>query len=362
MRFTLCLLVFFALLAPAAFAQASISQVMAERAGDDRIVLTWVGDDPVDVYVSSDPHAELDAMDRLAEGLTGGRYEAAVPEGVWRPYFVIRSKKGEAVRVAERLLPLEGGRNFRDLGGYATADGHRTRWGLAFRSGVLSGLTGADYANLGDLGIAVVCDFRSSEERANEATVWRGASAPRIVAWGYSDEGSEDEEGMADLFSNATTAEVMRQVMLGFYDQIAYEHADKYAVMFRQLAAGETPMLFHCSAGKDRAGTGAALLLTALGVPRETVVADYALSEQLVDYEAAFADAFEEAAESGGTMAMLARMPAEVRAPLFRSDPAYIEATFAKLEDEHGSVENFIRDVMGITDETLEALRARLLE
>ncbi|MEM1125443.1 MAG: tyrosine-protein phosphatase [Bacteroidota bacterium] len=351
-----------ALLAPTALAQSGLTDAAAERTDDGRIVLTWSAAAPVTVYRSADPDADLSAMEQLAEGVTGGRFEAAVPEGLWRPYFALRTEDGAVVRVAERVLPLEGGRNFRDLGGYATADGRHTRWGTAFRSGVLAGLTEADYARLSDLDIAVVCDLRSSEERANEATVWRGGSAPRMVAWGYSDENSDDDGGMAELFSGGVTPEAMRSIMLGLYAEIAYEHADKYALMFRQLAAGDTPLLFHCTAGKDRAGTGAALLLTALGVPRETVVADYALSEQVVDYEAAFASAFEEAEAEGGAMAMLAQMPVEVRAPLLRSDPAYIEATFATLEERHGSVEGFIRDVMGISDETLDALRAQLLE
>ncbi|MEM0962101.1 MAG: tyrosine-protein phosphatase [Bacteroidota bacterium] len=349
-----------ALLAPAAFAQPVVADVVVERTAPDRLVLTWDADGaPVSVFVADRPDAAPADMDRLAEGVTAGRYEAVVAD-VWRPYFLVRPDAGgEGVRVAERVLPLEGGRNFRDLGGYPAADGRHTRWGMAYRSGVLSGLTDGDYRSLSDLGIAVVCDLRSSEERESEATVWRGASAPQIVAWGYTDAGGED---FAEAFSGGVTADAMREVMLGFYDQIAYDHADKYAFMFRQLAAGESPLLFHCSAGKDRAGTGAALLLTALGVPREVVVRDYALSEQVVDYEAAYAEALAAAGEQDGAMAMLARLPAEVRAPLFRSDPAYIEAAFAELEANHGSVEGFIREVMGISDETIAALRDRLLE
>ena len=63
----------------------------------------------------------------------------------------------------QRLLPLEGGQNFRDLGGYRTRDGRTVRWGMQFRSGAMNGLTAADYAYLGKIGIRTVCDFRSNE-------------------------------------------------------------------------------------------------------------------------------------------------------------------------------------------------------
>ncbi|MEM1270666.1 MAG: tyrosine-protein phosphatase, partial [Bacteroidota bacterium] len=349
-------------LTPLLLAQnGAVTNAAAERTETGEIVLTWKADAaPVSVFMSEQPGLDAAEMERLAKGVTESRFEVTQPDSVWRPYFLIQPDAGgEGVRVAERVLPLEGGRNFRDLGGYPAADGRHVRWGMAYRSGVLSGLTDADYEHLAGLDIAVVCDFRSSEERESEATVWRGPSTPRVVAWGYSDASDGD---MADYFSQGVTPEAMRELMVGLYHQIAYDHAEKYALMFRQLAQGETPLLFHCSAGKDRAGTGAALLLTALGVPREVIVQDYALSERVVDYEIAFADAMAEAAETGGTLAMLAQLLPEVRAPLFRSDPAYIETAFAQLEKNHGSVDVFIRDVMGIDDATLQALRDRLLE
>lgn len=150
--------------------------------------------------------------------------------------------------------------------------------------------------------------------------------------------------------------------MVEMYTRIAYEHADKYATMFRRLADGETPLLFHCSAGKDRTGAGAALLLTALGVDRETIVQDYALSDDVVDYEEAYSDAFENPNDEGGIVAKLARLSPEVRAPLFKSDPAYIRSMFNALEQKHGSVDAFINEVMGVSDKTLHRMRGHLLE
>ena len=172
---------------------------------------------------------------------------------------------------------------------------------------------------------------------------------------------SDEEGGLEEMFKEGVNEEAMKKVMMGMYATIAYDHADKYAYMFKQLAHGETPLLFHCSAGKDRAGTGAALLLTALGVPRDMVVHDYSLSETFVDYEAAFAEVLEAGEEEENAYSFIASLPPDVRRPLFRSDPDYIRATFATLEENHGSVENFIRDEMGIDDATIQAMRDRLL-
>jgi predicted acylesterase/phospholipase RssA len=87
------------------------------------------------------------------------------------------------VRAATRVLPLEGGRNFRDLGGYETQDGQHVKWGRLFRSGALARLTPSDYDSLSAFGIRVVCDFRSRAERADEPTRWRADPAPRFMAW-----------------------------------------------------------------------------------------------------------------------------------------------------------------------------------
>ena len=342
--------------------RAEVTEATTESVGPNgRYHLTWrtTPEVPVSVYVSGHPSAAPDQMLRLATAIDETDYEATVPDSIARPYFLIQPDgKGTGRRTATRVLPLDGGRNFRDLGGYAAANGKRVKWGRIFRSGVLANLTDADYDYLADLGIEVICDFRSSEERTNETTNWRGGSAPKIISWGYSNSRGESER----LFQGDLTAEKMRGVMIELYTKIAYEHADKYATMFRHLADGRTPLLFHCSAGKDRAGTGAALLLTALGVDRKTVIQDYAMSDDVVDYEEAFSEELRKAREQGGLMAALAELPSEVRAPLFRSDPAYIKSMFAELEANHGSVDGFIKTEMDIDEETLDRMRTRLLE
>ena len=144
-----------------------------------------------------------------------------------------------------------------------------------------------------------------------------------------------------------------RAVLIAVYRDFPRTHADAYAAIFRHLAAGDVPLALHCSAGKDRTGVAAALILSALGVPRATVIEDYALTDQLLDPDRMRASA---------ATAEMATMPPDVLAAVLRSDPAYIEAAFDEIETRHGGVEGYLRSALGLSDADIAAMRARLLD
>lgn len=255
-----------------------------------------------------------------------------------------------------RLLDLEGGRNFRDLGGYRTVDGQQVKWRTVFRSGTPANLTANDYKTLDKLGIRAFCDFRANDER--EAEPNRYVAANSDIEYWTRDYRMDSGNLMGVLTGPDASAEKSRATMTAFYRVLPEEQADGYREMFTQLAAGKTPLAFNCSAGKDRAGTGAALLLTLLGVPRDAVVADYALSDDVVDYRKEMA---ESAAKNAG-YAGLAKLPWETVEPLLASDPAYIEAALDALDQKYGSVDAFIEQKLGVTPEMKKAVRGNLLE
>jgi len=313
----------------------------------------------VDILVSAS--ADGSDAERIAD-------DVSATDFIWSPgdaqlqrrYFIVEPENGESMLAATRVLPLEGGRNFRDLGGYETGDGRRVKWGRVYRSGVMQGLTDADYDYLSGLGIQVVCDLRTAEERRAEPTKWR---AGEIDYQTFSDPEEEaDANPLVQVFSDPdVTSEMVTAMMTELYSGILEQQAPAYTAMFDELANGDLPLAFNCSAGKDRAGVGAALILTALGVPRETVVDDYALSEQVVDYSAEFELGNEEI-DPESPYAFLAQLPPELVAPLMRSDPAYIAAVFEEIEAEHGSAIAFIQAELGVEDAELAQIRERLLE
>ena len=340
-----------------------LSDVAATREGA-QVTLTWTAGGPVDVLLSDDPAADPDRMTVVSENDADGRHVVRDLGGITRPYFYLRTGDGGGRRVAVRLLPLEGGRNFRDLGGYPAAGGRTVKWGRVFRSGMMANLTGADYDYLSALGIRVVCDFRSSTERAAEPTRWQATPAIDYRTWDSADDDNTGGLGLSTLLSQpGATPEQVAAAMTDNYPNIAEEHKEKYREVFHRLAAGELPLAFNCSAGKDRAGTAAALILSALGVPREVVVQDYALSERVVDYEAALVGG--DGARDDPDRApngLLAGRPTELIRPLLRSDPAYIRSTFAYLDETYGGVMGYIRTELEIDDTELAGMRAALLE
>ncbi len=351
-------------LAPPALAKPAALTGEAVRAGE-AMRLSWdAKGQPVSVLVSQDPDAPRRAMRPLKAAATGGRAEVAAPVAP-RPYYLLVAKDGRQARVAERLLPLQGGRNFRDLGGYRSADGRQVRWGRIYRSGVMAGLTADDMAYLGKLGVKVICDLRSPQERRDEPSPFLKTHAAEVVAFDY-----DMNSSMAQLVTAKTrdqAVDVFAAAYVNFLDMLT----PHYTAMFDRLAAGDAPLAMNCSAGKDRTGMGSALVLSALGVPRETVVADYALT-QVYSPPAVYRRQMAEAATApspttttGGLTPQMAqafaRMPPEVLDVIMGSDPAVMRKALAEVDRRHGGPVKLVQAKFGVTDAKLARLHSLYL-
>jgi protein-tyrosine phosphatase len=254
----------------------------------------------------------------------------------------------------QRLLPLEGGRNFRDLGGYRTADGHTVKWGMLFRSGSMVDLTAQDLGYLNKLGIRTICDYRDRNERKAEPMPWAAGTGPTIFA--------DDYDGMAvglmpkDM--GKITPETASAIMAKTYPMMLKTFAPQFKRMFGQLLEGNAPLAFNCSAGKDRTGVSSAVLLTALGVPRETVIQDYLLTNQYLP--AALAKAKTGPSDATGKAFM--SLPPAVQAAFMKADRAYIEAAFKALDSHRGGAMGYLKDELGLDKPQIAKLRALYLD
>ena len=256
-----------------------------------------------------------------------------------------------------RLITLAGGRNFRDLGGYATSDGRRVRWQKLYRSGVMSEFTDEDCVRLDTLGIRVICDLRTPRERQREATRWTDTRTQRLH-WDY----DNDRVSLRRLMGGDTPSPAStKATMIRLYQVFPEEFAVPYAALFTRLAGGDVPLLFNCSAGKDRTGVAAALVLTALGVPWDQVLADYCLTNELVDLERIITSSHGSLGFGDDTH-RFARLDPETRAPLLRAAPEYLEAAFAAIRSKYGSVDGYFDERLGIGAVQLAAIRGQLLE
>ncbi len=250
-----------------------------------------------------------------------------------------------------RILHLAGGHNFRDIGGYVTADGQRVASGKVFRSANLARLTDEDHDLIAALNIRVIFDLRDNRERKRRPS--RHAKNARYEVWERDHTGSTADL-IAALSAAGATAETSHQKMVDIYKHLAYEQAESYTELFRRIAKGDLPLLFHCAAGKDRTGVAAALLLDVLGVPRETVVQDYLLTEHFFEHNIAIVMTdFDSHALNGVEQA--------IWAPMMHAERDYIETMFATIEAKHGSVKGFLHEAIGLSDAELDAVRGALL-
>jgi protein-tyrosine phosphatase len=240
----------------------------------------------------------------------------------------------------ERHITLENALNFRDVGGYRTADGRRVRWRRMFRAGGLSNLSPADLAVLRELGIATVLDLRSTAE-------WESGRFPvddHPVAFHHLP--------LVEEILDPTRYEVPEGMLAARYQEIAQIGSSYIAQAISIVADADThPIVVHCLAGKDRTGVVVALVLALLGVPDEVVAEDYALSNLAMA-------ALRERAEASGVPQR--RSPA-VSNEVFSAKPSNIAALFAALRDAHGSLEDYVIS-SGVKPAAIESLRAALLE
>lgn len=322
------------------------------------LLVTWSLADnktPVDIFVANNPGAEKTLV---ARNITGNSYLLQrTPDA--RQYIFVQPKKGAGQWVAERVLPLEGGFNFRDLGGYTTQDGRMVQWGKIYRSGTMVDLTQHDFEYLSKLDIGVMCDFRSREEIQQEPTAWKNF-AP-TADYQTKDYSMREMMSASLRFDQVKTAEQAQEMFKGFYRTGPYRFKNELSKMFNDLADNKAPLAFNCSAGKDRTGMAAALILTALDVPRATIEQDYALTEKVANYgqreiaRRMRAEAQGKAVSSPHTG--VESMPREARNVFMGSNPMFIQAMFTELEKNHGSARNFIRDELKIDDQKIARIQ-----
>lgn len=245
----------------------------------------------------------------------------------------------------QRCIAFEGAHNFRDLGGYDSRLGGITRWGRVFRAGALDRMTAGDLDRFAGLGIDTVVDLRNGDERERAPDPIGSLHIPIMGAFmarrGRPDFGAlvEHDHGVA----------FMRDMNLGLLDHASAEIGQ--VVELIADAAGR-PVAFHCTAGKDRTGLIAALLLEVLGVDRGTVLDDFQLTEQ-------FAGPRE---DSHGFRRMIEYGVApEAAAGAFGAPRSMMADVLDALDDRYGGAERYLLDEARLARVTIATLRTQLL-
>ncbi|WFR72310.1 tyrosine-protein phosphatase [Prescottella defluvii] len=234
-------------------------------------------------------------------------------------------------------IRLEGAKNFRDIGGYETSDGRHVRTGLVFRSNKLSSLTDADLEKLTAANVTLDVDLRNMWERKDDPDRIPAGVRYQVADVVSLEHGIAFHEfvpitlGRALIDAAANGSSDIGQ-SIGYPFMVTYRGSD---VAFRDLLtaiAGNTggATVYHCSAGKDRTGWSTAILLTLLGVPKETVYQDFLASNTYLGRDKAV-------------------------------EKSWLDAAFAQVDRLYGGVDNYVRKGLGVDQQTIDTLRARLL-
>lgn len=331
-----------------------ISQADVTFEENGRYKIVWkasLGREPIHVFYGLKP----ETIDRTAPlAVVSNRNEAMVSglDPDKRYYFEISPAGRPGIIVALRRVVLEGSHNFRDMGGYRARDGRRVKWGKLFRSDALSRLSEPDLRVLEQIGLKSVIDFRSREETEK---------APDILP---------ENKGITYRHYPIQTGEMnfvtaMERLKEGDYTWLTDDYMirgylkniDRYPLVWGNVIdylAGDDvlPLDFHCTGGKDRAGTFAALVLALLGVPDETIIMDHQLTNHY-------------------TRSILPKItarlikhgidPIKVK-PYFEAPRDGIPVILERIYSRYGSVENYLITKGGVAEAGLDRIREKLLE
>jgi protein-tyrosine phosphatase len=259
-----------------------------------------------------------------------------------------------------RVLTLQGGCNFRDIGGYAVqagTSGGSVRWGRVYRTGVLSYLTSEDHRTLTALGVLAICDLRRNEERQREPTRWP-EGAVELMAW-------PDTERMPTIRGFAAhhppTPRGMHAAMLDLYRALPLWMAPRLRGMFECIAAGRTPMVVHCAAGKDRTGLAIAVLLHVLGVAMDIIVEDYVLTNTAGNFEEFIRSRADSQLGLADQHHPLLALDPDIRQVLFGAAPEYLQAAFTEIDTQLGGMQSYLRTLVGVDTQILQRTQQVLL-
>jgi len=316
------------------------------------------GDGEVKVYAGTDPDSVGRDREVGTASASGSITVSDLPEAP-RWYFELVPAEGDPLVIADRSLHLASAPNFRDVGGYRTADGQWVKMGKLYRSDGLDELTPEDVATLQAIGVKLVCDLRTTYEIEDhpdvmiEGTEWVNLNVAadsgdltKVITDAIL---TGDSAKQQEILGDGKGVELMVEGGASYITNAAAQ--DAYRQMYERIAdPANLATVFHCTAGKDRTGWAAASFLTMLGVPEDVVFDDYLLSNDNL---------------AAGNQATLERTKAIIDPallePVIGVRAEYLQASFDAVEAEYGSIDGYLTEGLGLSQATLDALRAEFL-
>lgn len=286
-----------------------------------------------------------------------GANEAVIidPDREKRNLFVLRAEGYHSELAGEVLLNFEGIHHCRDIGGYKSEDGRKVKWNTFYRSDKLSSLTSRDVKYLKSLNVKTILDFRSAGEvREHPDVKIEGIEYKNISAMPVMDNIEDNFDMMSIFSSNLVSAEDIRELLIKGYSTMVFDN-----MAFKELVdcienENRLPVVFHCSAGKDRTGFAAALILSILGVPEEIIIEDY-LATNFYRKE------INKKIISKIQGKIVNKDRVKILSYMFEVKREFLEASFNSIKNKYGDIDSYLEKEYGLTKKKRKELKNRLL-
>lgn len=268
-----------------------------------------------------------------------------------RPFFGVITPKRDTLIVAERKLIINDLDNFRDLGGIKNKDGRYVLWGKFYRSDALNELLTTSFTYIEDLHINKVFDLRSEFEIAKAKD-----NLPKNVIYEHFPIFADNDSGMLQglqqkLEKGTFTQEEAEELMMKTYESFANDDAPKFNTLLHQIIVQDSnPNVFHCTAGKDRTGYTAAMILAILKVDRQTILDEYDMTNFYTETK------IKEYMANVDKLGFGTNIQPAAIAAVMSVNKKYLEKCFAIIDAKYGGIDSFIKNQLGFSDQEREEI------
>lgn len=250
-----------------------------------------------------------------------------------------------------RLIKLNGTNNTRDLGGYTNMDNKVIKNNIIFRSDKLSELTKDDIKTIQNLGIKTIIDFRSFKEKEQEPNI-----IPNNMM--YIEMPINADKNIREDINNIVSGEFNKDIgkyLIEANEDFVNKHSHIFSGFLRIVLNSEEPLLFHCTAGKDRTGFAAYLILHILGVSDKLKLEDYLMTNICIK------ESLDKQIVHCSKLLKIDENKANMLRPLLIVSEDYINKALETINKKYGNIDNYIKNILNIDDSMITAFRKRMI-
>lgn len=321
--------------------QRSLTEKITATASGDKVYMNFDKKGVYSIYQGE----SLSSINWDSLIKTGKVDQVELDKTYTRPYFAVVDSKADTTYVSLRKIPFEKVHNFRDIGGIVTKDNRVVNWGRFYRADALARVDDKEFEAFNNLGITKVYDLRSDHE-VSQAPNNLPSGVNNIAFPIFNQVNAEYFKDMERKFKTGDfTVDDADQILVDTNKDFASIYKERFAELMELILQDDTPIVYHCSAGKDRTGFTTALILSVLNVDRQTILDEYEMTNYYTQ------DSMDENIEKMASLATGGNtLDKEALRSLMGVKRLFLQAAFDTIDQNYGSMDNFIKQELNISD------------